>query len=46
MAVDASPLLMVKLPLEFKMLGMSLHEDFDKLSADTQDGINKDQIIH
>ena len=46
MAVDASPLLMVKLPLEFKMLGMGLHEDFDKLSADTQAGINKDQIIH
>ncbi|WP_430229255.1 hypothetical protein [Nitrosomonas communis] len=46
MAVNASPLLMVKLPLEFKMLGMGLHKDFDKLSADTQAGINKDQIIH
>jgi hypothetical protein len=33
MAVDASPLLMVKLPLEFKMLGMGLHKDFDKLSG-------------
>ncbi len=46
MAVDASPLLMVKLPLEFKILGMGLHEDFDKLSVDTQAGLNRDQVIH
>lgn len=44
--VDASPVLMVKLPLEFKILGMGLHEDFDKLSVDTQAGLNKDQVIH
>jgi hypothetical protein len=45
-AVNASLLLMVKLPLEFKMLGMGLDEVLDKLPADTQAGINKDQIIH
>ncbi|SFN03819.1 hypothetical protein [Nitrosomonas communis] len=46
MAVDASPLLMVKLPLEFKIMGMGLHKDFDKLSTDTQAGIDRDQVIH
>lgn len=46
MAVDASPAFMAKLPLEFKTLGMSLHEDFDKLSADVEGGLNKDQVIH
>ncbi|SDY98156.1 hypothetical protein [Nitrosomonas sp. Nm33] len=46
MAVDASPLLMVKLPLEFKIMGMGLHEDFDKLSVDIKTGLNRDQVIH
>lgn len=45
MAVDGSPVLMAKLPLEFKTLGMSLHEDFDKLSANVNSGFNKDQVL-
>lgn len=40
MAADVNPLLMAKLPLEFKQLGMSVHEDFDKLSARLATGID------
>lgn len=33
-AVDINPVIMTKLPLEFKKLGMGMHGDFDQLSAD------------
>lgn len=46
MAVDLSPVFMAKLPLEFKSLGMDLHQNFDKLSVDSEAGLSKDQVIH
>lgn len=45
MAVDGNPGLMAKLPLEFKGLGMSLHDDFDKLAADINGGLGDMQVI-
>jgi hypothetical protein len=39
MAADVNPLLMAKLPLEFKQLGMSVHEDFDKLATALAGGL-------
>jgi cytochrome c556 len=32
MAADVSPALMVKLPLAFKQMGMSIHQDMDQLA--------------
>lgn len=45
MAADVNPALMAKLPLEFKSLGMSLHRDFDELSAKVRGGMGRDQVI-
>jgi cytochrome c556 len=45
MAVDTTPLLMAKLPLEFKNLGMSVHGDFDLLAADIDNGLTQQQIV-
>lgn len=45
MAVDASPVFMAKLPIEFKSLGMSLHADFDTLAADIDKGMTEKQIV-
>lgn len=45
MAVDGSPVLIAKLPMEFKAIGLSLHGDFDKLSADVDAGLPSDQVI-
>lgn len=45
MAADLNPALMAKLPLDFKTLGMSLHRDFDQLSAEVNQGMAKDQVI-
>lgn len=45
MAVDASPVFMAKLPIEFKTLGMSLHADFDTLSSDIEKGMTENQIV-
>jgi hypothetical protein len=33
MAADVNPMLMAKLPFEFKQLGMSVHADFDQLAT-------------
>lgn len=44
-AADVNPVLMAKLPLEFKSLGMSLHGDFDKLGKDIDGGLSQDQVI-
>lgn len=32
MAADTSPVIMAKLPLPFKQMGMSIHQDMDKLA--------------
>ena len=45
MAVDTTPLLMAKLPLEFKSLGMSVHGDFDLLAADIDTGLTQQQVV-
>lgn len=45
MAADLNPILMAKLPLDFKTLGMGLHKDFDQLSLDVKNGMTKDQVI-
>ncbi len=45
MAVDVNPVLMAKLPIEFKKLGMSLHSDFDYLSSAIDNGLPAKQII-
>jgi cytochrome c556 len=37
-AADVNPLLMAKLPLPFKQLGMSVHHDMDDLAAAAQAG--------
>lgn len=39
MAVDASPLLVAKLPLDFKELGMGTHKAFDQLGKDIENGM-------
>lgn len=44
MAVDTTPVLMAKLPLEFKSLGMSVHGDFDQLAADIDSGLTHQQV--
>ena len=44
MAVDTTPVLMAKLPLEFKNLGMSVHGDFDLLAADIDTGLTPQQV--
>lgn len=45
MAVDASPILMAKLPLEFKELGMGTHKAFDDLSSEIQKGATLPQVL-
>ncbi|RPJ75791.1 MAG: hypothetical protein EHM20_08385 [Alphaproteobacteria bacterium] len=45
MAADINPMLMGKLPMEFKQLGMSVHKDFDDLNADIKKGIGNEIII-
>lgn len=45
MAADINPMLMGKLPLAFKELGMSVHKDFDTLSADIKNGLPNEMII-
>lgn len=45
MAVDTTPVLMAKLPLEFKNLGMSVHGDFDLLAADIDKGLTQQQVV-
>jgi cytochrome c556 len=45
MAVDASPAIMAKLPLEFKRQGMSVHSDFDALAADVAQGADQATLL-
>ena len=45
MAVDTTPALMARLPLEFKSLGMSVHGDFDQLAADIDTGLTQQQVV-
>lgn len=45
MAVDINPMIMAKLPLEFKNLGMSMHGDFDQLSIDLANGLDSKKAV-
>jgi hypothetical protein len=45
MAADVNPLIMAKLPLEFKQLGMSVHEEFDKLAETIAKGADSATIL-
>ena len=45
MAADVNPLLMAKLPLTFKAMGMSVHRDFDGLADGIQSGERGEQAL-
>jgi hypothetical protein len=45
MAVDTNPLIMAKLPLDFKELGMGTHKAFDDISADLNRGAPLPEIL-
>lgn len=45
MAVDTNPILMAKLPLDFKELGMGTHKAFDEISADISNGAKLPEIL-
>lgn len=45
MAVDTSPILMAKLPLDFKELGMGTHKAFDDLSSEIRKGATLPQVL-
>jgi len=44
-AVDLSPALMAKLPLEFKTLGLSVHRGFDELAQTAEQGAGSDKLL-
>lgn len=46
MAVDANPALMLKLPLPFKQMGLSVHRDFDSLADAITEGATSQQVLH
>lgn len=46
MAADVDPALMVKLPLPFKQMGMSVHRDFDGLADAIAQGAPPAQIMN
>lgn len=45
-AVDLSPGLMARLPLDFKNLGMSVHKRFDDLAQAAEKGASDDQLLN
>lgn len=45
MAADVEPTIMVKLPLPFKQLGMSIHKDMDALADAIAEGATTQQIL-
>ncbi len=44
-AADVNPALMVKLPLEFKQLGLSVHKRFDKIATAADSGASREQLL-
>jgi hypothetical protein len=45
-SADMNPVLMAKLPLEFKSTGMGVHRRFDEMAFKIQSGkMNKDQVL-
>lgn len=45
MAVDVNPILMAKLPLDFKELGMGTHGQFDELAAQIKSGVSQEIVL-
>ena len=45
MAADTNPALMLKLPLPFKQMGISVHRDFDRLAEAITDGATSQDVI-
>jgi hypothetical protein len=45
-AVDVSPQLLAKLPLEFKQLGMGTHKGLDELAAAAEKGAGRDEVLN
>lgn len=45
MAADVNPVLLGKLPVSFKTLGMSVHADFDSLSAEIKAGASNEIVL-
>lgn len=45
MAADIEPLIMVKLPLPFKQLGMSIHKDMDALADAIVEGATTQEVL-
>jgi hypothetical protein len=45
MAVDVNPILMAKLPLDFKSLGMGTHRAFDELAFEIKSGATSPAIL-
>jgi len=45
-AVDVNPILMAKLPLGFKSIGMGVHKRFDEMAISVHTGkVNKDEVL-
>ncbi len=44
-AADVNPALMAKLPLEFKMLGMSVHREMDEIAKAAEGGTPASEIL-
>ena len=44
-AADGNPVLMAKLPLDFKSTGMSVHGRIDELSLKVHGGMGKDEVL-
>lgn len=44
-AVDVNPILMGKLPLDFKSTGMSVHQRFDKIALNVKSGMKKEEVL-
>lgn len=45
MAADVNPVIMAKLPLAFKQMGMSVHRDFDELAGRVEQGMEAPEVI-
>ena len=45
MSIDINPIIMAKLPLAFKTMGMSVHRDFDALADGIQSGERGNQVV-
>ena len=45
MSVDVNPIIIAKLPLTFKAMGMSVHRDFDALADGIQSGEKGEQVL-